>query len=170
MKRTKYYFLITLSIIFVTSCGYSMRGNELINTKFEALVVNFSQPNNELSRILRRNLAAAGVIIEVENNVSVENQNNSPQLIIGNENINTRPITINPRARAAQYEIRLSVEIELREGERVRIEPEVLFVERTYFEDIENIAGNREEVQIITAEMRQNLVTQLMRRLESSIS
>jgi len=168
MKRTKCYFLITLSIIFVTSCGYSMRGNELISTNFEVLLVTFSQPNSELSRILRRNLASAGVTIEVENNVSVENQDNSPQLIIGNEKINTRPITINPRARAAQYEIRLSVEIELRNGERVQIEPEILFVERTYFEDIENIAGNREEVQIITAEMRQNLVTQLMRRLESS--
>jgi outer membrane lipopolysaccharide assembly protein LptE/RlpB len=145
-----------------------MRGNELISTNFEVLLVTFSQPNSELSRILRRNLASAGVTIEVENNVSVENQDNSPQLIIGNEKINTRPITINPRARAAQYEIRLSVEIELRNGERVQIEPEILFVERTYFEDIENIAGNREEVQIITAEMRQNLVTQLMRRLESS--
>jgi len=168
MKRTKFYFLILLSIIFVTSCGYSMRGNELISTNFEVLLVNFSQPNSELSRILRRNLVAAAVTIEIENSISVENQDNPPQLIIGNEKVNTRPITINPRARAAQYEIRLSVEIELRDEERVRIEPEIIFVERTYFEDIENIAGNREEVQIITAEMRQNLVTQLMRRLESS--
>ena len=50
------------------------------------------------------------------------------------------------------------------------IESEALFVDRIYFEDIENITGNQEEIRIITSEMRQNLVSQVMRRLESAIN
>ena len=50
-------------------------------------------------------------------------------------------------------------------GERALIAPETLFVERTYFQDIENISGNQEEAEIISAEMRRELIDQLMRRL-----
>jgi outer membrane lipopolysaccharide assembly protein LptE/RlpB len=74
---------------------------------------------------------------------------------------------VNPRARAAQYEMRLSINIALGNAERYLISPETLMVERIYFEDIANIAGTQEEVEIITAEMRRELVNQLMRRLEA---
>ena len=86
------------------------------------------------------------------------------------EEISTRPITINSRARAAQYEMRLSIEITLRVNKTFLIESEALFVDRIYFEDIENITGNQEEIRIITSEMRQNLVSQVMRRLESAVN
>jgi len=52
-------------------------------------------------------------------------------------------------------------------GDEMLIDAETLFVERIYFEDIENINGNQEEIEIITTEMRRELVNQLMRRLES---
>jgi outer membrane lipopolysaccharide assembly protein LptE/RlpB len=45
------------------------------------------------------------------------------------------------------------------------LEPETLFVERTYFQDVENISGNQEEAEIISAEMRRELINQMMRRL-----
>ena len=79
-----------------------------------------------------------------------------------------RPVTFNPRARTAQQEIRLSITILFEQGEQMLIRPETLSVERTYFEDVENIAGNQEEVVIIRAEMRGELVNQIMRRLEAA--
>ena len=88
-------------------------------------------------------------------------------LLVSNERIVSRPITVNPRARAAQYEMRLSINIALGSAEEYLIFPETLMVERIYFEDIANIAGTQEEVEIITAEMRRELVNQLMRRLEA---
>ena len=66
--------------------------------------------------------------------------------------------------------MRLSIEITLRVNETFLIESEALFVDRIYFEDIENITGNQEEIRIITSEMRQNLVSQVMRRLESAVN
>ncbi len=121
------------------------------------------QPNSEFSRLLRRSLEVADVSIE---SVALTNSD-SPVLLVSNERIVSRPITVNPRARAAQYEMRLSINIALGNAERYLISPETLMVERIYFEDVANIAGTQEEVEIITAEMRRELVNQLMRRLEA---
>ena len=49
-------------------------------------------------------------------------------------------------------------------------EPEALFVDRIFFEDIQNITGNQEEIRIISSEMRQDLVSQVIRRIESAIN
>ena len=148
-----------------------MRGNELINSRFSELQLNLSQPNSEFSRMLRRSLDAAEVSTELVDSLE-ELDLTSPVavLAIGDEQISNRPVTVNARARAAQYEMRLSVTIALGQANEMLIEPETLFVDRTYFEDIENLAGNREEVEIIAAEMRRELVNQLMRRLESADS
>lgn len=89
-------------------------------------------------------------------------------LSVTDEQVASRPVTVNPRARAAQYELRMSVTIALGRDARYLIEPEPLVVQRVYFEDIENITGNREEVEIISAEMRRELVNQLMRRLAAA--
>ena len=91
-----------------------------------------------------------------------------PLLVVANERVSNRPVSINPRARASQVEIRLSIDITLTRADTDLIPTETLMVDRTYFQDIENIAGNQEEVQIITAELRRELVNQLMRRLESA--
>ncbi|MEC8805054.1 MAG: LPS assembly lipoprotein LptE, partial [Pseudomonadota bacterium] len=91
----------------------------------------------------------------------------APILKVSNEQILTRPVSINPRARASQVELRLSASIALTVDGQSIIPEEKLTVVRTYFQDIENIAGNQEEAQIIANELRQELINQLMRRLES---
>ncbi len=111
-----------------------------------------------------RSLESAGVNVTlVESNFS----GSSPVLQVSEEQVISRPVTINARSRAAQYELRMSVTIALGNDSGYLIAPEPLINQRIYFEDIENISGNREEVEIISAEMRRDLVLQLMRRLES---
>ena len=159
------YRLLILSCISVilSSCGFSLRGSDVLSSKFQVIQLDMEQPNSEFSRLLRRSLEVADVSIEA---VALTNSD-SPVLLVSNERIVSRPITVNPRARAAQYEMRLSINIALGNAERYLISPETLMVERIYFEDVANIAGTQEEVEIITAEMRRELVNQLMRRLEA---
>ena len=159
------YRLLILSCVSVilSSCGFSLRGSDVLSSKFQVIQLDMEQPNSEFSRLLRRSLEVADVSIEA---VTLTNSD-SPVLLVSNERIVSRPITVNPRARAAQYEMRLSINIALGNAERYLISPETLMVERIYFEDIANIAGTQEEVEIITAEMRRELVNQLMRRLEA---
>ena len=149
--------------IILNSCGFSLRGNDVLSSKFQVIQLDMEQPNSEFSRLLRRSLEVADVTIAAE----LSTNSDSPVLLVRNERIVSRPITVNPRARAAQYEMRLSINIALGSAEEYLIFPETLMVERIYFEDIANIAGTQEEVEIITAEMRRELVNQLMRRLEA---
>ena len=170
MKTILDYSALVIVLGFLSSCGYSLRTNQLIEGNLDTIHLTLSQPNSEFSRILQRNLELADV--QVINSIESQqaHSNLTHELSIGGEEISTRPITINSRARAAQYEMRLSIEISLRANETFLIESEALFVDRVYFEDIENITGNQEEIRIITSEMRQNLVSQVMRRLESAVN
>lgn len=162
-----------LSLLFLSlsliACGFSLRGSDILNARYDALQLSLSQPNSEFSRLLRRSLEVADVSTELVTG-STESEilsSSTPVLAVGDEQVSSRPVTVNPRARAAQYEMRLSITIALGQSNQMLIEPETLTVDRTYFEDIENIAGNREEVEIIAAEMRRELVNQVMRRLEA---
>jgi LPS-assembly lipoprotein len=152
-------------LLALTSCGYSLRGSDSLAANFQSIQLNVEQSNGEFSRLLLRSLQSAGVDVELVNS---EFSDSSPVLMVSNEQLVSRPVSINARSRAAQYELRLSVTIAMgNESTGYLIEPEPLIVQRIYFEDIENISGNREEVEIISAEMRRELVLQLMRRLES---
>ena len=72
------------------------------------------------------------------------------------------------QARAAQITLQLAVRVNLTDGETALIDMETLNVERTYYQDLRNIAGNREEAELLREEMRRDLVAQLMRRLEGA--
>ena len=169
MKKIR-NFSIFVILFALYSCGYSLRDNQLLETNIKSIELNLSQPNSEFSRILRRNLELAGVNT-IASNVSQEiTPNIEHELIISSEEISTRPVSINSRARAAQYEMRLSLEIALKNSERVLVEPETIFVDRIYFEDIQNITGNQEEIRLIISEMRQDLLLQVMRRIESALN
>ena len=170
MRITKLVLIIPFVVVLLDSCGYSLRGSQLRNANLDVLNLIFSQPNGNLARNLERNLVATGLNIESQVNISKPTQPRQLTLTVSAEETSIRPVSINPRARAAQYEIRLSIVIRLEAENEIKIESDILSVERTYFEDIENIVGNQEEVQIIISEMRQNLITQVIRRLESSIN
>ena len=165
---TKYVAIISffVFIIALNQCGFTLRSNEVISSRFNSIQLNLQSPNSELSRLLRRRLDIAGVETQLLTTNSPDF--NQPVLVISDEQITNRPVTFNPRARTAQQEMRLSITILFEQGEQMLIRPETLSVERTYFEDVENIAGNQEEVVIIRAEMRGELVNQIMRRLEAA--
>ena len=165
---TKYVAIISffVFIIALNQCGFTLRSNEVISSRFNSIQLNLQPPNSELSRLLRRRLDIAGVETQL---LTTNSPNiNQPILVISDEQMTSRPVTFNPRARTAQQEMRLSITILFEQGEQMLIRQETLFVERTYFEDVENIAGNQEEVVIIRAEMRGELVNQIMRRLEAA--
>ncbi len=162
MRNTALRLLILVLALSVQACGFALRGNDAIVSSFENLKLELAQPQSELSALLLRSLRAAGV------SMSSQQLKTAPTLKVSNEQISTRPVSINPRARASQVELRFSVNIALTVDGKPKIPDETLTVVRTYFQDIENIAGNQEEAQIIANELRQELINQLMRRLESA--
>ena len=155
--------VVSILLLVLSSCGFSLRGSDVLSTNFTELQFYSEQPNSDLARLLRRSLGSAQVNISLVN--LGEEDSNVVLLGIANESLVSRPVTINPRARAAQIELRLSVDMALLLDEQTLLEPVTLFVERTYFQDVENISGNQEEAEIISAEMRRELINQMIRRL-----
>jgi LPS-assembly lipoprotein len=159
------FVLLAGLLLAVSACGFSLRSSDSLSANFSSIQLSTQQPNSELSRLIRRSLESSGVAVEI----SEFNGSNQEllSLTLGNEQLTSRPITVNPRARAAQHELRLELEVALSLSEQYLISPETLFVERAYFEDIENLNGNQEEIEIITSEMRRELGNQLIRRLSA---
>lgn len=154
---------LAAALLVLNGCGYSLRGGDALSASFSELQFASEQPNSELARLLRRSLEGAAVDVTV---VSLSEAGPDKALLgISNEQLVSRPVTVNPRARAAQVELRLSVDMALMLDEKVLLAPETLFVERTYFQDVENISGNQEEAEIIAAELRRELSNQVLRRL-----
>ena len=161
MRNTAQRLLAFILALSLQACGFNLRGNDAIVSRFSSLSLELEQPQSDFSAFLQHSLTAAGVIL------SAQQLETAPILKVSNEQILTRPVSINPRARASQVELRLSASIALTIGGQSLIPDETLTVVRTYFQDIENIAGNQEEAQIIANELRQELINQLMRRLGS---
>lgn len=155
--------VLLLLALLLNSCGFALRGSNTISSNFDQLALNLEQPNSEFARLLQRSLDVAGVETQLGSAAS-----NLPVLSVDAERLVNQAVTVNPQARAAQYEIRLSVAISLAQAQQSLIANETLIVERVYFEDIANLAGTRDEVELITSEMRRDLVDQLLRRLEAS--
>ena len=165
MGKLVHRLLILTLALSLQSCGFALRGSDAISANFATLALDLQQPQSEFSRLLQRSLDMADVELGTRADAR---DSGVPVLVVANERVSNRPVSINPRARASQVEIRLSIDITLTRADIDLIPTETLMVDRTYFQDIENIAGNQEEVQIITAELRRELVNQVMRRLESA--
>jgi len=149
--------LILVLVMTLCSCGFSLRGSENARLPFSSIALNLQQQNAPFSRLLRNALNSSGVAVGSDGyRLSVSEEQNS-----------IRPVSVTSRASAAQYELSSSVDVALNDpAGAVVFESETLTVQKTYFEDIANIAGSNSEIELLRIEMRQELVNQLMRRLQ----
>jgi LPS-assembly lipoprotein len=150
--------LISVLAVMLCSCGFTLRGSENSQLPFSSIALNLQQENSPFSRLLRNALNSSSVAVGSDDGYT---------LSVSEEQQSIRPVSVTSRASAAQYELSSSVDIALNDAAGVAvIEPETLTVQKTYFEDIANIAGSNSEIELLRIEMRQELVNQLMRRLQ----
>ena len=161
-RRRLLILLPALVLISLTACGYSLRGAGGATPGFADLRLDLAQSGPEMARLLRRDLETAGIRLHQAQDSTAAV---FPLLSLGPEQFSGRPATTTAQARTAQITLQLVIRINLLDGERTLIDAETLSVERTYYEDLRNIAGNREEAELLRREMRQELVARLLRRL-----
>lgn len=158
--------ILLMCLLSLNACGFSLRSGQQLQGKLPALQLNLQQPGSELAVLLQRSLRSAGVnLLDTEDSGAA----GVPVLSLEAENFASRPVSVNPRAQAAQYELLMSVNLSLRGVDGMLIEPDTLSVERLFFENLETITGNLEEMQVIRSEMRRELVDHLLRRLDAAV-
>ena len=67
---------------------------------------------------------------------------------------------------AAEYELRLELDISITRGEEVLLADATLVSQRVYAVDSGNLSASYEEQSLLLSEMRENLAEQLIRRIE----
>jgi len=164
-RRFLFSLLPELMLVTLAGCGYNLRGTGAGAPDFTDLRLQLPESEPEFERVLLRSLQTAGIGVHEAGDA---NARSFPLLAIGPELFSGRPASTTAQARAAQITLQLAVRVNLTDGETALIDMETLNVERTYYQDLRNIAGNREEAELLREEMRRDLVAQLMRRLEAA--
>ena len=166
--KTVQGILLALLMLAVSSCGFSLRGSTALSGNLPELQLYLQQPNSEVAQMLRRALQDANVILT---DVDVDSVGSAiPTLSVGAEQLVVRPITVTPSARAAQYDIRMALPVNLVSGGNNLLGPEELTIQQVYYENTGNITGTQEEIEVIQGEMRRTMISQLLRRLEAAAS
>ena len=159
---------VTLVLAFcLTACGYSLRGSEQSTTTLSQIVLAASNPSEPLIAELISALEALSVDVVV--NSDAPQGEASITLRLGDERLDRRAVSVNSRARAAQYELSLISQLTLTVGSAVILDAVEVSVQSEYFEEIENLAGTQDEIAQLTQEMRRSLVLQIIRRASAAI-
>ncbi len=164
--KTMQTFKTTISLILLcgllSACGFSLRGTEslALNPEIEQLSIKDEGNNSALGQLLTQRLQVYGLDL-------LEPGKASLRLTLGAEQVKERVVSINRNARAGEFEMTLITSIELSKDADVLISREVLALEEIYEADPANLAAKANEAELIKTEMRQELVEQILRRLQA---
>ena len=152
--------VLALTLVSLSGCGFELRGWDL-ESSIESVHVT-ARPRVRLAGELRRALSQAGVRIEPRPSAA--------EMIVEllEERRGRRTVAVTGSARAAEYEVTISVRFAIRSGARVLREPVWLDASRVFVVDRDNIAGTAGEQALIEAELANDLVGQIMRALNAA--
>ena len=166
MKNFKLTYL--LISIFITSCGFHLRGNQDFTTILPEVNVSGVNKYSDLGRELLRSLAAANVNVFDESSIILN---------IADDTFSKRVLSVDSAGRANQYELRYDVRFTLvksvkneKEQKLVDLIPAQSITEkREYLFDANLILATQDEENRLKKDMRQSAILQLMRRLSFSL-
>lgn len=150
-----------LSLLALAGCGFELRGQ---NARAETLglypiaVVSAAQ-NSEFTSQLRTALGRLGASV-------VEPSEATLILQVGIERFEQRNLSLTARARAAELELRASINFSLQLGDQWLVEGETLTVVDQMLNDPLNVVGKTEELRLLQDELRTTLVEALTRRID----
>ena len=166
-RRTTWLLVGTAALLLLAGCGYSLRGSAPLSVDLSRLVVQYPNAADPLATDLVSALKAAGV--EIIDSRSAGANDDVLVLSIASKQLERRPVSVNARARAAQYELTLVSVISLSVGNTLLLDAEDISESSEYFEEIENLAGTQDETLLLTQEMRSRLVQQIIRRVSAAL-
>ena len=161
MKLTYKILFLMLSVSFLSGCGFTLRGSANLPPQLQTILLVSTNTNSDITQELRRSLLANDVtLLETA-------EAGSYRLEIGEEDIIERIISVNSDARAGEYELSLSVPFQLNTTDSILIESEILTIEKVYLADPNSAVAKAEERELIENEMRRELISLILRRLQN---
>lgn len=144
--------------LLLTACGFHLRGTG--STQMALTELNFASRDDlsPLSREVKQSLINNKVLIS----------SSAPfTLYLGLVEQSRRTASFTPGTRTAEYQLTSSVAYELRSGSLPALLQDRVEVQRSYAFNHNNVTGSGQEEMMLHDEMRRELVTQLMMRLQA---
>jgi len=153
--------LVLSLLCLLSACGFQLRGvgGTELPESWKTMHLSTKNPNGELSRELQNTFSAHEV-------VWVEKEDANYTLTVGQERFRQRNLSINAQARASEFELTMSTNFSVvnARGEVIIAQSEATVVSQME-NDPANVVGKAEEVRILKAEMRTDLIRQILRRI-----
>ena len=162
MRSIVLFAIVLFAVVSLSACGFQLRGTGQISSHVDMLHVTAVNAYGEFVQKLETALQRAGVSMEDDKSLAPFSLH-----IIGEKNTR-RAATTTSRITVAEYELRLLVEFQLenRAGDLI-IPPSSLVTERVYALDQANLAGSNEEEELLKAEMQDEIIEQIIRRVDT---
>ncbi|TVS10105.1 MAG: hypothetical protein EA419_11420 [Wenzhouxiangella sp.] len=155
-------FMVLLLLVLSSACGYQLRGEARLPPAMAETWLAVPDRSSPFARELSLRLRA--------NDVEIVDQpgERSAVLRIHSERMRSEPLTISGQARVREFVLIFDLEFELLDADgEVLIEREGLRLTREYsFDEQAILAASREE-EFLRADLREAMVSTLLRRLEA---
>lgn len=156
----KYRVLLLIVALMISGCGWQLRDSQIVASSIGTVYLSSNNINTVLTKELKRALTTYGVpsgVTKAESNYIV---------VIVDFRENSRIASINSSGRVAEYQLNEDVDFYITDAEDNQIlSLSTASVERVYeFREKDILASSNEE-QRIRAEMRSELVRQILNRL-----
>lgn len=157
MKR----ILTSLALIglasVLTACGFQLRG--LGDTKFALKEIDVSARNAYGDTVTQLKQVLEGSGVKVVSRAPYH-------LILAREDVTQRSVSYTSSARSAENELTNTLSYEIRGTDNLLLLANQVQVRKVYVQDENNLIGSDQEAQQIRAEMRRDLVQQMVTRLQ----
>ncbi len=151
---------VFLIVSLLSSCGFRLRGDYLLDQQLQTLYVSSVDTHGELARIVKRHLSL--------NKVTVINTFTTkyPELHLLNDELTRRTLSVFPNGQVAEYELIYSVGYQLRFPNK---DPQNFSFElyRDYQDDPDIALAKSRELTLLLSEMRQQAADQILRAMAS---
>ncbi len=160
MTQSVRFALVIALAMLLGGCGWQLRGASAVPAGLDTLHITSRDPYSPLVMELTRTLRAANV------RVPDSAADADYALVILNQRSGVRTASVNANARVSEQELSEFVEFAIldRQGNTLLPQSRVT-VERVFEYDENNVLATRDEEQLIRAEMRRDLVSQILNRL-----
>ncbi len=162
-KGPKLILLCVLNMALLTACGFQLRGSG-VDSALQRVHVS-TEKGVQLFVPLRQRVSGLGI--------SLVGEAGQPEVLVHlvSDNFNRRTVSVTGRVLAAEYELTMSVHYQISPGgsdtESGVLQDRHLEVSRIFAIDQGNLVGSSEEQALLMTEMREDLVQQIIRNMNT---
>jgi len=152
--------MLTIIVLLISSCGWQLRDAQIVPENLGSLHLSSEDPHSALIRELTRSLELYGV------DVVASAADARYSVVIVDFRRTRRTSTINPSARAAEYQLNEDVDFLIVGADGAQLVPlSTASVERVYEFNEQDVLSSDNEELLVKNNMREEIVRQILNRL-----